>query len=244
MVTTFTPLCIRSDMVMPLQAVQPYVFENKARVMPHARRKFRRKFARRTRRFRRFRRRRRAVVHAPELKVEDFLASALNVSTTAAPVINMINIANGTGSAQRIGNIILIKSISVTFNWAFDQASVVEAVWHRVVIMIDRQTEFASLPGTTDVYENPTDPESFREKATAGRFRTLWGRSFFMDHRNRQFKVLTATVRFPRGLKVRYAGLNGGDFQKNLVFFISQADVPLGTATTLNARIRVRYTDS
>ncbi len=213
--------------------------------MPFRRRKFKRKFARRSTRFRRFRRRRRsAVVNTPELKVEDTTQAALNASTSSAALVRLIDMDQGIGSAQRIGNVVRLMSLSVTIHVFFDQAAIEEEVWHRVAVMIDLQTEAATLPTPAAIYEASTDPQSFREKATAGRFRSLFSRSFMMDKRNRQTKVIKMTKRFPLGLKVRFSGATGADFQKNLVFFIGQADTVIGTATTYNLLVRTRFYDA
>lgn len=209
------------------------------------RRMFRRKFRRRSKRFTRFRRKRRAaIVNRPELKVEDDVQAALNCSLSNAPIVRGLDLDQGIGSGQRIGNGVRVMSISVRFHMAMDQGAVQNEVWHRVAVFVDKQTIVGQLPFMADIYEDGVDPQSFREKATAGRFRQLFAKTFMLDKRDRQTRVITMFFKFPRGLVIRYAGSGGAQWQKNIIVLCGQADVPIATPSVMNILNRVRYFDA
>lgn len=237
-------------MVMPFLPVQPYLFKIKARVMAFRRRKFKRKFARRSTRFRRFRRRRmpfrRSMRAKLEIKVDDTVTSSLTPDSGAATVLRMHILTQGVGANQRIGNQVTIRTTNVRWSLFVHASLANQTAICRVAVFLDKQTVPSGLPSAGDVYVNPTDPQSFRDQFSAGRFRQLFSKTFILNKggAGQPCKLIAWSHTFVGGLRTKYGTATANSMSKNLVFMIIQSDAPASTPTTLNVLERVVFTDA
>ncbi len=200
-------------------------------------RKFRHRRGRFTRRFRRM---------APELKVSDRAPAPYNPSSGVGISDRVFEIQNGTGIGDRIGDSILLQSVDVRGTITMSATDVALHTVVRIALIQDMQQVADTTVLTGTVWESVTNPLSFRERDSTGRFKMLWTQRYTFtkaDEWNR-FRTFSIHHKFRGGLKVRYNGTGIADLQKNGVFLLMQSDAGAGTPTTIATLMRATYTDS
>lgn len=212
-------------------------------VFRRRRRTFRRKFRGRRRSFRR-RRMRRVGRPRPELKVNEIIPSTISFDTAGGSTSVITLIGEGIGRGQRIGDKVIVKSISVCGDFAADQASAQVEEWVRFAIVQEKQQIGDTSPPLSAIYAQDNNPFSMRELASRGRFRVLASRTFKLDHRNVQTKMVFINFNFKTGLTVRYNGAATTDIQKNGLYVVLQSNALATQPTKVNLIKRVRYIDS
>ncbi len=210
-------------------------------------RKFRRKFARRSRLFRRFRRR----VHklGPEVKIQSNGAEGENFlpGVTTGTIDNCLVIGNGDSNTERIGNRIQIKSLHFRFDVLMDALSTQKHEFVRIAVVVDLHQVNGVAPTMLEVYESASNPRSWRQQQTTGNYRVLWTKTIMQtlaaQNAGSRRRLIKANISFKKPLVIRYATGTGTSVTSNGIWLMIQSNAIQAQATSVQMYRRVKFID-
>ncbi len=195
-----------------------------------------------TRRSRAFKSVKTLIKRSREVKV---LTSLFNNSPDiAGGFVNHITVvAQGDSVSERIGRIIHPISLSLIVSVLLDAANANLTSVIRFAVIVDMQQVSDTDPNITEVYESSTDPLTFRELDSRGRFRVLWTEDVVLDKTQLKRVVFRKTLtRLPQS--IFYNGVAVTDIQKNGLYFMVTSTDPALEPTIVTVHTRLRFTDA
>lgn len=97
-------------------------------------------------------------------------------STATNAIFRLVNLANGDGANNRTGNSVLLRSLYLRGQIEINP-SVTANTRYCIAIVRDMQQVSDTTPSLSDIFKDPTDPESMLNVSTAGRFKIIYRRS-------------------------------------------------------------------
>jgi len=191
---------------------------------------------------------------SPELKFLDTTLAVANMPITGS-VLNIVGIAQGTNSSDRIGDTVNVTSVAIKGQLGPDTDSF-SRFYHRVLIVLDKQAVSDTLPTAANIISDAVttaDPIiCLPNPQNTERFTILWmselfdnglgcGQNSFNDVSFQQSGAFEGT--WSGNVKVSYNGTAGTDFQKNAIYVVHLTN---STAATMDwtGVARVTYTDA
>jgi len=179
-----------------------------------------------------------------ELKYHD--NSFTDVGVTAGSISCIVNIANGTGPSDRIGNHVSLKDW--VMDWCVRDTAGGSYTHHgRVIILQDLQTNKA-LPAVTDVLNTAT-VESLFNPSNRSRFRIIIDETYSLSsvtaigiawEKNTQKTNLYKNL---KGKKITYSGTTSAitDIDAGAILFLHLSDT--ASKVTLTGKTRCQFYD-
>lgn len=174
-----------------------------------------------------------------ELKYDNGTVTT-TVSTTGS-VVQMLDVANGTGSSERIGKSIMLHDMTLNYNILPNAASS-RLLW-RCVIVYDRQTNGAA-PSVTDVMHT-TAVESMYNADNQTRFKVLYDQSGVIVTNatgiDIEYKTIYRNIKISlKGLRTEYSGTGStsASIIKGGIYMILLGNTVTGYAITEANRIQ------
>ncbi len=214
--------------------------------------RFRRRFQRRRgQRKRRFNSRgKRLPPHKPEVKAHETVFSETLVDIAGSAVFtNLVQIAQGLDTFNRVGRVIQPFKLSAKFNLRWDplETSFDDAIVRCMVILDKRQTS-DTAPLLSEVIDDVTTTGFINREVSHSRFRVLFDRRYIIARVVPQ-KTKLISINIKRSMipkKIFFNSTGTGDIEGNglwLIFFTDQA-FTANEDPLLCGTVRLYYTDS
>lgn len=174
-----------------------------------------------------------------ELKYDNGTAST--TVSTAGAVVQMLDVANGTGASERIGKSIMLHDLTLNYN-VLPNAASSRLLW-RVVVVYDRQTNGAA-PTVTDVMHTAT-VEAMYNADNQTRFKILYDQSGVIVTNatgiDIEYKTIYRNIKISlKGLRTEYSGTGStsASIVKGGIYMILLSNTTTGYAITEANRIQ------
>jgi len=172
----------------------------------------------------------RALINSEEFVHDQSLAGALGAGTFLVQHLN--GIAQGDGQSQRTGNSLLMSKIQVKDVVSGTLSGIV-----RIIYFYDKQQISDTAPTGGDVLES-SDPQSFYNKLSKGRFQILSDKTMILDTAKQLF--LRANYNKKLHKHATYNGPNATDIQKMGLYRLIVSTVPI----SVQGNSRLGYHDN
>jgi len=163
-----------------------------------------------------------------EVHKHDVTPTSQAVGTTAT-IVQLNAIAQGDTAAQRTGNSLLAKYLSLKLYLTMNASATQTLV--RIIIFMDKQQVADTAPATTDLLQS-NSTLSFLSNNAAGRFQVLKDYLINLDlashssWRNKYYKSFAG-----RNLHCKFNGVNNTDINKNGVYLLMLSSEATNTPT-------------
>lgn len=178
------------------------------------------------------------IINSELLKNDVSLSLAANQSR----ILLISNMAQGDGVSGRTGNSVLAKYLSLKGSVIINSTVASNT---RVMLALVQDTQQISdiLPTIADIFQSSTDPHTFLNKDTVGRFRILKRVQYTLNPVGGGRNVVTVNMNLPIDNHIRWNGSAGGDVQKNGLYWVvitsENANYP-----TIDMTARLTYYDN
>lgn len=147
----------------------------------------------------------------------EYTVDTSNNPTTNGSIVSLVAIAQGDDVSGRTGNSIFVKKILLR-GYVTQNASATNTLC-RIIIFMDKQQVADTIASVTDVLTTST-MDSLLNVNNFGRFTILMDKVYAMSSANGNIRPFTNTIKFAKGVHVRYNGSATTDIQKNGIYIM------------------------
>lgn len=170
-----------------------------------------------------------------ETKFNDMLDTT-TIATTGTQDDGLVDIPQGSGQSERIGNEIYAKSIFgrmyIVKNTLAPQTAV------RVIFYQDKQTRLATIPNVNEVLQSAQYLSCYNYN-TRGRFNILSDEQYVVNTNNPNLLI---KVNIPLDFKIGYSNGTSTNWNQNAVFLLMIQDTSTNLPT-VQYDLRLKYND-
>jgi len=145
----------------------------------------------------------------------------LTLTNAQVSITQLNDIAQGDTNITRTGNSIFMRSLTMKGYLQANTSSTVEATKVMVAVVVDTQQIGDTTPNIGDIFVSGTDPHSFLNTNTPGRFKILKRWQYILTSKTGDNPAKNFEWYHDMRLHAKYNGTGAGDIQKNGIYLVT-----------------------